>query len=145
MNEKVIEGDFADKSSVDEKALTEALKTMSVKGLAADETPKPQGITLVPKIQTCLLVTNHGRKINCKFWIHTDKYFQYYEPGYKVYENDKGVYIIEGDTVIVPNHEIQYVIVRGAQSAIPENMFLALGGKKKLIIKVSPDATLRDK
>ena len=137
--ENVVEGDFKTPLTADDPGG----ETIVEAELVGEEKKEPE-ITLVGKIQTCMLCTNHGRKIHCKFWIHTDKYFQYFEPGYKVIEKD-GAYIIEGDAVIVPNHEIQYVIIRGAQSAIPENMFLALGGKKKIIIGVPPIIGSRDK
>jgi len=88
---------------------------------------------MTPIIQTCTLKTKHGKTVDCKFWVHTDKYFQYYEKGYVVEDLGNEKYIIRGDTVIVPEHEIQWVIIRNAASAIPESMFLALGGKKKLI------------
>ena len=107
--------------------------------IAADKAAKQ--MALVPIIQECMLKTKHGRTINCKFWIHTDKYFQYYEPGYKIYDNGKGQYIIEGDTVIIPEHEIQYVIIRNSKSALTEQMFLGLGGKKKMI-EIVKDVTL---
>jgi len=84
---------------------------------------------LVPALQTCTLKTKNGKRVDCKFWIHTEKYFQYYEPGYTVENNGEG----QGDAVIVPEHEIQWVIIRNTASNIPESMFLALGGKKKLI------------
>jgi len=99
-----------------------------------ENVPEPETIKLVPKIQSCLMTTKHGRKTECKFWVHTEKYFQYYEPGYTLRENEQGQYLIEGNMVVVPDHEIQYMIIRYAQTAVPEAMFLALGGKKKLII-----------
>jgi len=88
---------------------------------------------LVPALQTCTLKTKNGKRVDCKFWIHTEKYFQYYEPGYTVEDIGEGRYIVKGDAVIVPEHEIQWVIIRNTASNIPESMFLALGGKKKLI------------
>ena len=142
MKEKdnVVEGDFKTPLTADDPGG----ETIEAELVGENKVPEPEPIKLVPIIQTCMLCTNHGRKIECKFWIHTDKYFQYFEPGYKVIEKN-GAYMIEGDAVIVPNHEIQYVIIRGAQSAIPENMFLALGGKKKIIIGVPPIIGSRDK
>ena len=94
-------------------------------------------MALLPIMQTCLVKTKHGKSIECKFWIHTEKYFQYYEPGFTLEDLGEKGFIIKGDTVIIPNHEIQFVIIRNAQSTIPENMFLTLGGKKKMIEVVS--------
>ena len=107
------------------------LDTLIKEKIAADKMAKE--MTLVPIIQTCMLKTKHGRTINCKFWIHTKEYFQYYEPGYKVVDMGDNRYIIEGDTCIIPDHEIQYVVIRNSKSALTEQMFLALGGKKKMI------------
>ena len=95
---------------------------------------KEQTGSLVPALpQSCMIKTKHGKSLEVKFWIHTDKYFQYYEKGYELEDLGEQGFIIKGDTVIIPNHEIQYVIIRNAASSIPESMFTALGGKKKLI------------
>ena len=95
---------------------------------------EPKTIQMVPVLpQSCLMKTKHGKTVECKFWIHTDKYFQYFEPGYTVKDNGEGSYVIQGNAVIIPNHEVMYVIIRNTESQIPEHMFLALGGKKKMI------------
>ncbi|TET08502.1 MAG: hypothetical protein E3J83_03385 [Candidatus Atribacteria bacterium] len=115
-----------------ERDLRKDLRESLEKEGAIKEAEEKTG-SIVPTVQTCMIKTKHGKTIECKFWVHTDKYFQYYEKGYTLKHVGKEAFIIEGDTVIIPNHEIQYVIIRNAQSSIPESMFLSLGGKKKLI------------
>ena len=119
--------------------MNEGLKEKLEEALKNNDAPREEEtVSMQPAIiQTCTIKTKAGKSIECKFWIHTDKYFQYYEKGFEVEDAGNGAYIIKGDTVIIPNHEIRYVIIRNAASNIPENMFLALGGKKKLIIKVA--------
>lgn len=126
--------DYKVGTSMEERAGGE-LDTAIKEKIAADKMAKE--MTLMPIVQTCMLKTKHGRTINCKFWIHTKEYFQYYEPGYEVKDMGNGRYIIEGDTTIIPDHEIQYVIVRNSKSALTKQMFLALGGKEKMIEVVS--------
>lgn len=124
--------------------LTDGLGTDTSKEDLAEALTKkfekePVKLQLAPVIQECMLKTKHGRIINCRYWVHTDKYFQYYEKGYELVDAGDGKYLITGDTVIVPEHEIQFVIIRKAQSAIPKEMFIALGGKTKLIQVVGND------
>ena len=102
-----------------------------------------QQMTLVPVVQKCMLKTKHGRTINTKFWVHTKEYFQYYEPGFKVEDMGGGRFVISGRTMIIPDHEIQFVQIDNSKSALTEQMFLALGGKKKMI-EVVGDVGLKE-
>ncbi|MCK4575250.1 hypothetical protein KAU34_02470 [candidate division WOR-3 bacterium] len=96
-----------------------------------------QAKALVPRARSCMLKTKNGQSKELKFWIHTNEFFQYYEKGFEVEDIGGGQYMIKGDAVVVPNHEIRYIIIRDTQNLIPEDIFLSLGGVKKMIQVVS--------
>ena len=54
-----------------------------------------------------------------------------------------GRFVISGRTMIIPDHEIQFVQIDNSKSALTEQMFLALGGKKKMI-EVVGDVGLKE-